>query len=64
LLFGLLSGCFTSLVSIAVWGVLAVSGLFPLPPIRHIVRLLRAILGVSPVLVIVVIIFYESFLEL
>jgi hypothetical protein len=63
LLFSLLSGCVISLVSVAVTAALGFSGLFPLPRIGDVIRLLPVIFVASFVLVMVGIVFYELFLE-
>jgi hypothetical protein len=61
--FSLLSGCFTSLVSLAVTAALGLSGLVALPPVGDMLRLLPLIFAVSCVLVMVGIIFYELWLR-
>jgi hypothetical protein len=64
LLFSLLSGCFTSLVSLAVTVAFGFSGLFPLASIGHMMRLLPVVFGVSCMLTMMGIILYEGFLRL
>ena len=63
-LFSLLSGCFTSLVSLAATAALGLSGLFPLAAIGDMIRLLPVIFVVSCVLVMMGIILYGGFLRL
>jgi hypothetical protein len=63
LLFGFLSGCFTSLVSVTVAAALALSGLVSLGPISETKYWVLAIFGVSSVTVIIAILAFESFCE-
>lgn len=63
-LFSLLGGCFSSLLSLAVTAAFWFSGLCPLASMRDMIRLLPAIFGVSCVLVMMGVILYEGFLRL
>jgi len=63
LLFGLLSGCFITLVSVAVSAVLVLCGLVPLSPSSGRIYWLLVIFGLSSVSIIIAILVYESFCE-
>jgi hypothetical protein len=63
LLFGLLSGCFITLISVAVSVCLALSGLVPLRPSSGTISWLLGIFGVCSVTVFMAILAYESFFE-
>ena len=62
--FSLLGACFVSLASIGAAAVLGFSGLFPLPSIGKMMRLLPVIFAASFVLVMIGITFWEQFLGL
>lgn len=63
LLFGVLSGCFTSLASLAVSVGFGLLGLVAMGPVSGTICLLLAIFGVSSATVILAILAYESFCE-
>ena len=63
LLLSLLGGCFASLVWLAVIAASALSGLFLLPPMGEMIRLLLVIFGISCVLVARGLIFSGFFLQ-
>jgi C4-dicarboxylate transporter len=63
LFFGLLGGCFTSLVSITVSGGLVAAGLASLAPISDTIHWVLATFGVSSLLTVLAILALESFCE-
>ena len=63
-LFSLMGGCFSSLLSLTATTAFWLSGLCPLASIRVIVRLLPPIFGVSAVLAFAGLALYEGFLRL
>jgi len=62
--FSLLGACFVSLVSIGVTALLGLSGLFPLPSIGKMIRLLPVIFATSFVLIVIGTTFWEQFIGL
>jgi hypothetical protein len=63
LLFGVSGGCFITLASVAVGGVLALCGLVSLGPISTAIHWALAIFGVSSVTIMLAVLVYESFCE-
>lgn len=63
LLFGVLSGCFVSMVSVIVVAGLALTGLLSLGPIPDAIYWALAIFGVSSITIILAALVYDSFCE-
>jgi hypothetical protein len=63
LLFGLVGGCFITLMSVAVAGVFMLCGLGSLGPILTAIYWALAVFGVSSITIMLAVLVYESFCE-
>jgi len=63
LLFGVLGGCFITLVSLGVSGIFVLCGLVSLGTMSRTIYIALAIFGVSSVTIMVAVIAYEAFCE-